>query len=278
MLFPRLLRCHPGPVCTLLLALLGSGCTAPQAPANANTNTNMLTVAVAWKQTAAEYEALYYQAFNLAQMQVERAIGEHRQDAPPLAVILDLDDTILDTRAYWASLLAADQDFFDDSRWDAWIPSRQIRASPGALAFLAYCVTNQVEVFYVTSRNQGLETYAYAEAQLRDNGFPHADSNHLTVLTDSSNKQLRQDQIAANYTVVLKIGDNLNDFSRDYYSADAETRKATMRRDQALFGSRYILLPNPTDGHWVRALFGESEPAASDANRRRFRQAAIEGK
>jgi 5'-nucleotidase (lipoprotein e(P4) family) len=274
MLLTRLLHRQPGLICTLLLTMLGSGCTAPQAP----NSTNMLTVAVAWKQTAAEYEALYYQAFNLAQMQVARALEARQQDAPPLAVILDLDDTILDTRTYWASLLAADQDFFDDGRWDAWIPANQIKASPGALAFLEYCVANQVEVFYVTSRNQGPETYAYAEAHLRNNGFPNADSEHLTVLTESSNKQIRQDQIAAKYTVILKVGDNLNDFSRDYYSTNADARKATMRRDQALFGSRYILLPNPTDGHWVRALFGESEPAPSDLNRRRFRQAAITGK
>lgn len=41
------------------------------------------------------------------------------------------------------------------------------------------------------------------------------------------------------------------------------------------YGHRFIVLPNPTDGHWVSAIFGESEPAPTDENRRRLRDAAM---
>ena len=47
-----------------------------------------------------------------------------------------------------------------------------------------------------------------------------------------------------------------------------------MERDHEHWGDRFVLLPNPTDGHWVRAIFGESEPAATAANRRRLYEAA----
>ena len=70
------------------------------------------------------------------------------------------------------------------------------------------------------------------------------------------------------------MGDNLNDFSRAYYVDGVAARKALMRQDRDLFGSRYILLPNPTDGHWVRAIFGDSEPLPSNANRRQWHDAA----
>jgi len=40
-----------------------------------------------------------------------------------------------------------------------------------------------------------------------------------------------------------------------------------MERDRQEFGDRFIVLPNPTDGHWVRAIFGESEPAPTKENR-----------
>jgi hypothetical protein len=35
------------------------------------------------------------------------------------------------------------------------------------------------------------------------------------------------------------------------------------------------VLPNPTDGHWVRAIFGESEPAPTDKNRSKLKAAAM---
>jgi 5'-nucleotidase (lipoprotein e(P4) family) len=229
---------------------------------------------VAWKQTAAEYQALYYQAFNLAQLRVGQALAQRAADSPPLAVIVDLDDTVLDTRSYWAELLSANQDFFDDDRWDAWIPRNQVIPTAGSLDFLKYCAKNGVTVFYVSSRNQGSQTFEFALDQLVKNGFPNADKEHLTVLTDSSNKSLRQSAIAQDYQVVVLIGDNLNDFSRVYYTDDVDSRSAQMHQDKAQFGSRYILLPNPTDGHWVRALFGDSEPPPSDANRQRWHKAA----
>lgn len=256
-----------------LLTLL-SACSN-WSPAPAAKPANILDVAVAWKQTAAEYEALYYQAYNLAQHQVEHALAQQLPGGQTLAVILDLDDTLLDTRDYWAQLLEADQDFFDDPSWDAWIPLNRVRAAPGALEFLNFCAGHGVEVFYVTSRDQGDATYQYALDQLIRLGFPYADTNHLTVLRESSNKQVRQNEIASSHKVVLLMGDNLNDFSRVYYVDNVTDRKALMRQDKALFGTRYILLPNPTDGHWIKAIFGDSEPSSSDENRRRWHDAAM---
>ena len=47
-----------------------------------------------------------------------------------------------------------------------------------------------------------------------------------------------------------------------------------MEEDKAKYGNNYILFPNPTDGHWMRAIFGDSEPPPSDANRETFKKAA----
>ncbi|MEQ8207517.1 MAG: hypothetical protein RIA65_15195, partial [Woeseia sp.] len=61
---------------------------------------------------------------------------------------------------------------------------------------------------------------------------------------------------------------------RDYYVKDVDERMALMERDRVDWGDKFILLPNPTDGHWVRAIFGESEPMPTAANRARLKQAA----
>ena len=158
-------------------------------------------------------------------------------------------------------------DFFDDEIWDRWIPTNLISLVPGALEFLTYCKEQGVEVFYVTSRDQGAETYNYALRQLQYLALPFADSEHLTVFKDSSDKTPARESVKRSHELILLLGDNLNDFKRDYYVANIEQRFELMERDRQEFGDRFIVLPNLTDGHWVRAIFGESEPAPTIENR-----------
>ncbi len=236
---------------------------------------NALLYAVAYKQTAAEYRALYHQGYNIARMHVEAALAARQEGDKPLAVVTDMDDTILHPLEYWGHLIEQNKDFFDDPIWDAWIPTNGIIAAPGAKEFFEFCAENGVEVFYITSRNQGEGTFDFALGHLRHLGFPFAEPENLTVFTDTSNKEGRQDEIMEEYEVVVFLGDNLNDFRRKYYlKGDIDGRIAAMEADRELFGTKYIVFPNPTDGHWIAAIFGESEPPATDANRQTLKDAA----
>lgn len=59
----------------LLVALVAGGVGSVRADAaRAAGAGNLLIAAVAWKQTAAEYRALYHQGFNIARMHVESAL------------------------------------------------------------------------------------------------------------------------------------------------------------------------------------------------------------
>ena len=235
---------------------------------------NNLMMAMAWKQTAAEFRALYHQGFNIARMRVEIALAQRQDDSLPLAIISDVDETLLLANDYWGYLITQGQDFFDDASWDRWIEENRAVASPGALEFLNFCVSNSVEIFYVTNRDQGETTVQLAIENLNAVGFPLVDAAHLRVLRESSNKELVQQQIREDYEVVALLGDNLNDFARRYYSTDVDQRMSLMEQDKDRYGRDYILFPNPTDGHWIRAIFGESEPAATDENRDILRRAA----
>ena len=235
---------------------------------------NILTVAVAWKQTAAEYRALYHQAFNIAQERVDQALAARKPGDKPLCVVTDVDDTLILHPDYWGSLIATKYDAFDDPLWDEHIKQDKLTAAPGALDFLNYCKSKGVEVFYVTSRDQGEGTYGYALKNLQDLSFPYADKDHLTVLVDTSNKEKEQKKIAQTHNIAVYLGDSLNDFQRVYYVKDVDQRNALMEKDKDLFGKKFILMPNPTDGHWVRAIFGESEPAPTKKNRETWKKAA----
>ncbi|MGG1664318.1 5'-nucleotidase, lipoprotein e(P4) family [Brevibacillus sp. NRS-1366] len=235
---------------------------------------NILNVAVAWKRSAAEYKALYHQAFNMARLQVDLALASHKPNDKPLAIITDLDDTLILPINYWGSLIENNKEFFDDANWDKWIPQYEMVVAPGALEFLQYCKEKGVEVFYVSNRDQGPNTYSYAMTQLKKLNFPYVDEAHLTVNRETSNKETRQTEIAQKYNVISYLGDNLNDFRRVYYVKDVAERAKLMEQDKDLYGSKFILMPNPTDGHWVRAIFGDSEPPATDENREIWKKAA----
>jgi 5'-nucleotidase (lipoprotein e(P4) family) len=236
---------------------------------------NPLIYALAWKQTSAEYRALYHQGFNIARLHVENALAQRREGSKPLAVVTDVDDTVLHVLSYWGHLVNNNKDFFEDPVWDKWVAQDLVTAAPGALEFLQFCVANNVDVFYVTSRDQGEATLDIALSNLRSVGAPQVNEQHVTALRESSNKEIRQDEIMQTHEVVVMLGDNLNDFRRKYYiRADVDARIAAMEEDSHLFGIEYVLFPNPTDGHWLAAIFGDSEPPASAANREILRAAA----
>lgn len=258
-----------------LLAIALTEPLAAQQQANENELSNPLLYALAWKQTSAEYRALYHQGFNIARLHVQQAVAQRQPGDKPLAVITDVDDTVLHALSYWGYLVNTGRDFFEDPLWDLWIAENLVTAAPGAIEFLNYCHENGVNVFYVTSRDQGEPTLQIALANLRNVGAPGVDEQHVTALRESSNKEIRQDEIMQSHQVVVMLGDNLNDFRRKFYIRDdVDGRIAAMEEERDKFGMQYVLFPNPTDGHWLAAIFGESEPPASDSNRQLLKQAA----
>ena len=121
-------------------------------------------------------------------------------------------------------MIANGEDFFDDAVWDLWVEEDLFTASPGSLEFAEFCRQNNVKIFYITNRDQGEYTFDLAQKNLQTAGFDNVDAEHLIVLRDSSNKEVIQRDIMEDFEVVVLLGDNLNDFSRDYYLTDVEER------------------------------------------------------
>ena len=96
---------------------------------------NPLLWTVAWSNTAAEFGALYHQAFNLARLRVDQAMEKHSRSERPLAVLTDVDNTIVHAGSYWSFLISEGIDFFDDEIWDRWVPENLITLVPGAMEF-----------------------------------------------------------------------------------------------------------------------------------------------
>ena len=288
-------RTLKGIFCGLLL------CTTLAAPALADRP----PLPELWVQTSAEYKALCFQAYRMAEMQFDRwsDILEKRADGKaylpgsnrPVAIILDLDETVLDNSGYQA-FTARNQSEFNQGIWDAWIEFQSMNegaggAVPGAPEFLNRVEAMGVTPIYISNRTVGQE--AMTSRVLQRNGINVTDINGRMLLRLPSNeetargeaviksekldpasdeakrimkgegkKEARRLQIQEKYDVIAYFGDQLGDF--DAYvqtkldATSYKNRKAKADEYRKSWGTTWFVLPNPMYGYWAP---GQGVPA-----------------
>lgn len=209
-----------------------------------------LLIATLFHQKAAEYRALSYQAFNIARLILDNELRKMLL-TKKLAVIVDVDETVLDNSPFQAKIILEKTQY--PEYWNEWCELAQAKALPGAVEFLNYAKSKGAEVFYVTNRKENLKEKTIKN--LKAKGFPYADIEHLYMRKDESGKEKRRQVIAANYHIVLFIGDNLSDFSYVFDKKSIEERFFLADSLKNEFGKRFIVLPNPMYGAWHETLF-----------------------
>ncbi len=225
-----------------------------------------LVMATLWIQTSAEFRALCYQSFNLARMNLDLFLGSYA-GSKPVAVIVDADETLIDNSAYEAFLIGNDFGY-SSKTWTPWMAAARATPIPGALAFLNYAKTKNVEIFYVTNRK--MVGYEGTEKNLRALGFPYVDKKHLLLRTKSSDKQPRRDMVAKDYEIAFLMGDNLNDFLSVFSKKSIADRFAEVDKIKKIWGKKFIVLPNPTYGDWEGAIYkGNWGASAAEKNKMR---------
>jgi 5'-nucleotidase (lipoprotein e(P4) family) len=289
---------------TFVIAFAASGGIYGQVPAasgpyRAETPANRGLDATLYMQTAAEYRASCYQAYKWAAIQLEALAKAKKATATkPFAVIMDLDETVLDNSRFQAMLLRNGL-AWDKDLWKQWERdhSDDLTLIPGAKEFIEKAASIEkklgpsVDVFFVSNRN-GKEFKQQAQDALTRLGVPPKDAEHLKLVVDpegedSQNKTERFQQVRDHYDVLLYIGDNLRDFSEELAfdklgfgkvnkapeeklteiiqarrdKVDSGQAEKTLVRDR--LGTDWIILPNPTYGDW-KAPLGRGE---SDFNR-----------
>jgi len=212
-------------------------------------------LALSWVQNSAEFKALSYQAFNIAKLKWDMDTGGGKR-----AIVVDVDETIIDNSPYSAGLIGKNYGYTDDN-WKAWTEDRSAAAIPGAVEFLNYVVETGGDVFYITNRKsmpeKGNDLKAATMENLKNLGFPQIDEKHMMLRTDSSKKQSRRDSITEmGYRTVLLMGDNLADFDAAFDGDTMPARDKAVETYKASFGNKFIILPNPIYGNWEAAVYG----------------------
>jgi len=209
-----------------------------------------LTMATLYHQTAAEYRALCYQAFNTAQLRMEIHL-KHMGLSKQQAIVVDIDETVLDNSPQEAMCIINNTLYPD--YWDEWMNTKNAKAVPGSLEFLQEASSKGIEVFYISNRKDKYKEQTLAN--LIKVGFPNADYDHLLLRTAESSKKARREIVLETYQIIMLVGDNLNDFSEVFEKLGISDRFAITDTYKAEFGNKFIVLPNPMYGEWEGAIY-----------------------
>ena len=262
---------------TLLFVLL-FGCRAAQLDKVQETASDSIPVrehsvqAVLWQQQSAEYKALCYQAFNIAKMQIDKSFQQITMDNRPMAIITDIDETVLDNSPYNAKMIEEDKEY-TKADWIEWGQLKNANPVPGALEFFKYAASKGVEVFYISNR------YALQQPETQENlaklGFPNVDDEHILLRTSTSGKEERRNMVTNSHRVMLLLGDNLSDFNAAFDQKPSAERHAITDKMKDKFGTTFIVLPNPMYGDWETKGIYEGKYDWSSAQKDSIRKAKL---
>jgi len=262
-------------------------------PESAATDDNLN--AVLWVQRAAEYGAATITVYRAAADHLDAALAEKHWDAlvpgerdnagktaalPP-AVIMDVDETVLDNSPYQARLVRDGKEY-DEVTWDQWVAEKKAKPVPGVVDFAKAAAAKGVTILYLSNRAEHLQ--AATLANLRDAGLPVADDSVFLGLgtfvegceQNGSEKNCRRQLAGRKYRVLMQFGDQLGDFV-EIVANTPEGRAALLDEHRDWFGERWWMLPNPTYGSWEPALFNNAWSEPRDVRRRMKRESLETG-
>ncbi|GHN02383.1 5'-nucleotidase [Cytophagales bacterium WSM2-2] len=205
---------------------------------------------VLWQQTSAEYRALCYQAFNIATLRLNEIAKEKPKEK--LAIITDLDETILDNSYAEAQLIKENKEM-NNMEWRKWTAKSLATAVPGAVEFLQLAKKTGVSIFYVSNRDTGDVNNTLIDMKRLQ--LPDADVSHMLFLSNTSSKEARRQIVAKSYNVIMLLGDNLNDFTTAFEKKPIAERFTETDKVKDEWGRRFIVLPNSNYGEWENALY-----------------------
>ena len=266
-----------------------TGRTGAPSATDADDNLN----AVLWVQRSAEYAATTQTIYRAAADHLDTALAEKNWDAlvpgerdnagstaalPP-AVIMDVDETVLDNSPYQARLVRGGKEY-DEVTWDRWVAEKKAKPVPGVVDFAKAATARGVTILYISNRAQHLQEATLAN--LRSAGLPVADDSVFLGLgtfvegceQHGSEKNCRRQLAGRKYRVLMQFGDQLGDFVQ-VVANTPESRAQLQEEYVDWFGERWWMLPNPTYGSWEPALFNNAWDQPREA-RRASKRAALD--
>ncbi len=203
-----------------------------------------------------EYAALCQQVYNSAWPVVKRAaLAEDRN----WAVILDVDETVLDNSQY-AVELARKNTTHNREMWNDWVRREQAPAIHGVKAFLdsVRSLGPKAHIVYLTNRRFFNEEPTISNLQKL--GLWQDGDTMLTKKGDDDAKQDRRRCVETGagrcekngpLQIIALFGDNIRDFMPMQGMETATEYRESKLASDPRWGRKFFMLPNPTYGSWT---------------------------
>lgn len=223
---------------------------------------SQLAGSVLWYQQADEARFLYQQGYARA----EKLMLENASNLPEgvrAAVVLDIDETVLDNSPYEARLVQ-DSGVYTSESWAAWVEEAAADTLPGVTRFLRKAAENNIAVFYISNRKESGKAATIKNLKAFD--LPFAGDAHVLLKTTTSDKTERREKVLKEHAVVVYVGDQMTDFAQDYGDLPADSVM-----------QYFVLLPNPMYGGFEEKIY-EGDYKATAQEKLQMRNDALKTK
>jgi len=207
-------------------------------------------MALRYQQQSAEIKAIQLQTYRFATDRLHALMKEGSNKPQDLAIVLDLDETVVDNSA----LLVRDMENCEDyTTWDTW-SNWEIKGHPtlipGSKAFIDEANNAGFNIYYVSDRYS--ENKPSTINTLKLLGLPQAEDSH--VLLYGTPKEARRQTIAKEHKIVMLLGDSLPDLASEFKNKkDTAYNRELVENNVQHLGVDWFVLPNASYGAWTKS-------------------------
>jgi 5'-nucleotidase (lipoprotein e(P4) family) len=201
---------------------------------------------VRWVRESDEYKALCNQVYGQAIYMIKKKMTYNKfslnqSNINNYAVIMDLDETVLDNSDYQVGLFERNESFNMNS-WAKWVEREEAKLVPGAKEYIELLRKNNIQIIFISNRMHARLDATKNNMKKLGVGLP---SDIYLLRKDRADKKyIRRNEVFTKtgrmeefkkYTVLQYLGDAMGDFVNDEFDR---------------FGIDQFIFPNPMYGKW----------------------------
>ena len=195
---------------------------------------------VRWVTNSNEYNMLCNQIYNNASKELDKYLKSNRKNKN-LAIVMDLDETVLDNSQYQIEIFNRNETFNMES-WANWVLREEAKLVPGARKYINKLRKNNVKIIFISNRMH--ERLKATKNNLKKLGIFSKNDIFLLRKDKKDKKNVRRNEIYKsinrmkkhkNFTVIQYLGDAMGDFPN---------------KEKKDFGYSQFIFPNPMYGKW----------------------------
>ena len=198
---------------------------------------------VRWVTNSNEYKFLCHQTFNSAKIMLNDYLKNNKvhKNNKNLAIVMDLDETVLDNSQYQVEINSKNESFNMKS-WALWVLREEAKLVPGVKKFIKKARKHNIQLIFISNRMD--DRLIATKANMKKLGIFSKDDIYLLRKNKKDKKDIRRKEIYFSsgrmkqynhFEVIQYFGDAMGDFPV---------------LDHSEFGKSQFVLPNPMYGKW----------------------------